>query len=338
MSEETGRMAEEDKFLGVRTTIEPPSEDVEQAKPEDFEVSVVDDRSKEDQRHAPLDKDGNLLKKQGQDLEEYGGKVKDRIGKLKREFHDERRAKEAAQAESNEAVSYSRAIQVENQRLLHLVRNSQAALTDQAKSRAASNLALAEDNFKKAHESGDSEEIAEAQKNLTNAQLGQAYAPNVSQKIIDNWQQQVRQQEQAAAQQTPYVPEVPKVDPDPKAVEWQENNQWFGEDTEMTSFAYGVHERLVNQEGIDPDSEEYYDLIDQRMGEVFPSRFSRGNNEQTIIVDTATTRKTSPVAAASRNSGTSPRKVTLTQTQVRLAKRLGLTPQQYAAQLMKERN
>ena len=127
MSEETGRMAEEDKFLGVRTTIEPPSEDVEQAKPEDFEVSVVDDRSKEDQRHAPLDKDGNLLKKQGQDLEEYGGKVKDRIGKLKREFHDERRAKEAAEAESNEAVSYSRAMQVENQRLLHLVRNSQAA-------------------------------------------------------------------------------------------------------------------------------------------------------------------------------------------------------------------
>ena len=326
MSEETGRMSEEDKFLGVKTKVEAPIENTGGSSKENVDIEVVDDRSEEDQRHAPLDKE----------LKQYGGKVRDRIGKLKKDFHTERRAKEAAQAESNEAVNYSRAIQVENQRLLQLVSNSQAALTDQAKSRAASHLALAEDNFKKAHESGDSTEIAEAQKNLTNAQLGQAYAPNVSQKIINNWQKQVKQQERAAAQQMPYVPEVPQIDPDPKAVEWQENNQWFGQDTEMTSFAYGVHERLVNQEGIDPDSEEYYDLIDRRMEEVFPSQFSRGNSES-IIVETATPRKTSPVAAASRNSGASSRKVILTETQVRLAKRLGLTPQQYAAQLMKER-
>ena len=326
MSEETGRTSEEDKFLGVKTTIEPPTEDTEVVD----EVEVVDDRPEEDQKYAPVDTGGK-------ELRSYGGKVQDRIGKLKKEYHDERRAKEQAERMSNEAVNYSSAMQVENQRLVKLVQDSQTALTSQAKSRASANMALAEDNFKKAHESGDAAEIAEAQKHLTNAQLAQAYAPNVSQKIIDNWKGEVLAQQRAMAQQQQYVPEQQEVQPDEKAVEWQSNNEWFGQDTEMTSFAYGVHERLVNEEGIDPDSKEYYDSIDQRMKQVFPAQFGRSGNQDTFVVDTATPRKTSPVAGASRNSGAAPRQVTLTRTQVKLAERLGLTPKQYAAQLIKER-
>ena len=103
----------------------------------------------------------------------------------------------------------------------------------------------------------------------------------------------------------------------------------------MTSFAYGVHERLVRTEGVDPDTDEYYQLIDQRMKEVFPTHFSGDSGG--VVVEAASRRKVNPVVApASRHSGAIPRKVTLTQTQVRLAKRLGLTPQQYAVQLMKE--
>jgi hypothetical protein len=109
----------------------------------------------------------------------------------------------------------------------------------------------------------------------------------------------------------------------------------------MTSFAYGVHEKLVGEDGVDPNTPEYYQLIDKRMREVFPNYFGTdesGSYEQ-VVVDSAPRRKASPVVApATRNSGSAPRKVTLTQTQVALAKRLGLTPQQYATQLIKERN
>ena len=107
----------------------------------------------------------------------------------------------------------------------------------------------------------------------------------------------------------------------------------------MTSFAYGVHERLVGEEGIDPDSDEYYKLIDNRMKEVFPTHFGSSSTQSNniVVVDAASRRRANPVVApASRNSGVAPRKVTLTSTQARLAKRLGLTYQQYAAQLMKE--
>ena len=214
-------------------------------------------------------------------------------------------------------------------------------MTEQAKHRAGAALAMAEENFKQAHESGDAEKIAKAQKDLTNAQLAQAYAPSVSQKIIDNWKRNVLAQDQAATDQAAqqHVPE-PVPEPDARAVSWQESNPWFGQDREMTSFAYGVHERLVGEEGVDPDSDEYYELIDNRMKEVFPAQFgsSPTHSDNSVVVDTAPRRKANPVVApASRNNGVPSRQqVTLTQTQVKLANRLGITPQQYAAQLLKE--
>ncbi len=270
-------------------------------------------------------------------LHNWENRAQKRIKKLKWEYHEERRAKEASDRLANEAVNYTQNLQVENQRLLKLVQDSQDALTEQSKSRASASLTIAQENFKRAHESGDSEQITVAQQQLTNAQLAQAYAPAVSQKIIDNWKQQVMAEDrQVANQQQQYVPEP--IQPDAKAMEWQDRNSWFGTDKEMTSFAYGVHERLVTDEGIDPESEQYYELIDSRMKEVFPTQF--GSNGQrtssTMVVDTAPPLKKSVVASASRNSGARPRTIRLTETQVKLAERLGITPQQYAAQVMKE--
>ena len=337
MSDEIGRMSDEDKFLGVRTTIEPPANVDTDADNDEVAIEVVDDRPVEDQRassEAPSDDDGSAS---DEEVAQLGSRAQKRIKKLKWEYHEERRAKEASDRLANEAVNYTQNLQVENQRLLKLIQDSQNALTEQSKSRAVASLTIAQENFKRAHESGDSEQIAAAQQQLTNAQLAQAYAPAVSQKIIDNWKQQVMAEDrQVASQQQQQVPEP--IQPDGKAMEWQERNPWFGTDKEMTSFAYGVHEKLVTDEGIDPESEQYYELIDSRMKEVFPTQF--GDNGQrtssTMVVDTAPPRKKSVVASASRNSGAKPRTVKLTETQVRLAKRLGLTPQQYAAQVMKE--
>ena len=338
MSEETGRMSEEDKFLGVRTTIEPPSDTTTSAQAEEVDVEVVDDRPDDDQRPSGQAEsaDGDIAT--DAEIARYGQRAQKRIKKLKWEYHEERRAKEASDRLANEAVNYTQNLQTENQRLLRLVQDSQKALTDHSKYGAEAALAIAEANFKKAHEGGDSDEIATAQKAFTNAQLAQASAPAVSERVVENWKQQVLSEQRQQAQQQPMAqPQTP--DADPAAVEWQQNNPWFGEDEEMTSLAYGVHERLVHKEGVDPESQEYYELIDQRMQEKFPEYFgtSGTGSSGSVVVESAPRRRTrSVVAPASRNNGVTPRKVTLTSTQVSLAKRLGLTPQQYATQLIKE--
>ena len=337
MSDETGRMSEEDKFLGVKTTIEPPAGADTSADDGEVKIEVVDDRPEEDQRASGAETPEDDGTATDQELSQLGNRAQKRIKKLKWEYHEERRAKESSDRLANEAVNYTQNLQVENQRLLKLVQDSQTALTQQSRDKADASLVIAQENFKRAHESGDSDQITLAQQHLTNAQLAQAYAPAVSQKIIDNWKQQVMaENQQIAAQQQQYIPEP--IQPDVKAMEWQERNQWFGVDKEMTSFAYGVHEKLVGDEGIDPESEQYYELIDSRMKEVFPTQFgsSSQRTNSTMVVDTAPPRRKTVVASASRNSGAKPRTVRLTETQVRLAKRLGLSPQQYAAQLMKE--
>ena len=333
MDDEISRMSAEDKFLGVKNT-------VDTTKQEELKVEVVDDRPEEDQRVPAaegLDDGGTAT---DEELSQLGNRAQKRIKKLKWEYHEERRAKESSEKLANEAVSYTQGLQTENQRLVQLVQDSQSALTDQAKHRASAALAMAEEAFKQAHDSGDSGQIAKTQKDLTNAQLAQAYAPSVSQKIIDNWKRNVLAQDQEWASQASqqYVPEAPP-EPDFRAVSWQEENDWFGQDREMTSFAYGVHERLVGEEGIDPDSDEYYRLIDNRMKEVFPTHFgsSSTHSNNVVVVDAASRRKASPVVApASRNNGAPSQRITLTSTQVKLAERLGITPQQYAAQLIKE--
>jgi len=334
MSEETGRMSEEDKFLGVKHTIGTPVDTPEVIQAEsvpEVEVEVVDDRPEGDR--GPFDGDDSE-----QDLDKYSKNVQHRIKKLRAQFHDERRSKETAERMSNEAVQYTQNLQTENQRLLKLVQDSQAALTEHSKYGADSALYVANENFKKAHESGDSEEIANAQRALTTAQMAQASAPQVSQKVIENWKQQVLTDQRQQMQRQPQM-EQEAPEPDPRAVEWQGENPWFGVDKEMTSFAYGVHEKLVRDQGIDPASDEYYELINKRMGEVFPSHISGDSMGQggSVVVETAPRRRAHPVvASAARNNGVMPRKVTLTSTQVSLADRLGLTPQQYAQQLIKE--
>jgi len=341
MSEETGRMSEEDKFLGVKTTIQPPEDASASAETEAVDVEVVDDRPEEDRRPAVSASESTSAEDDmatDAEIAGYGNRAQKRIKKLKWEFHEERRAKEAQERLANEAVNYTTTLQTENQRLLKLVQDSQAALNQHTKYGAEAALAIAEANFKSAHESGESDQIAAAQKALTNAQLAQASAPAISQNVIDNWKQGVMAEQRQAAQQQQQAP-LPEPSADPAAVDWQQNNPWFGDDKEMTSFAYGVHERLVRDEGVDPQTPEYYELIDKRMQEVFPAYFgtSDGGSGESVVVESATRRRTSPVVApATRNNGAAPRKVTLTSTQVALAKRLGLTPQQYATQLIKE--
>ncbi len=164
--------------------------------------------------------------------------------------------------------------------------------------------------------------------------MDQARASQLSQQFrVHSRCTQHRPQQRPLPQQQ-YVPQRPQVPaPDEDAVAWQAKNQWFGSDPEMTSFAYGIHEKLVRQENVDPKSEDYYTRIDKRMKEVFPDYFGMEKGQPPT-----TTSQSSVVAPATRNNSARPRKVQLTATQVSLAKRLGLTPKQYANQLIKDMN
>jgi len=341
VSDEIGRMSAEDRFLGVATTVDIPGKDSTPAEADGIDVDVIDDRPSEDQRHGEsssgaAESDDDMAT--DSEIESYGNRAFKRMKKLKWQFHEERRAKESHERLANEAVNYTGTLQVENQRLLRLVQDSQKALNEHSRYGAQMAVQSAQEKLKEAYESGDAEQIAKSQQAMTQMQLVEASSPNVSQRVTENWKQSVLSEERQQAQNQPVAP-PPAQQPETAAMEWQEENPWFGQDTEMTSFAYGVHERLVNEEGIDPESSAYYKSIDTRMRDVFPSYFGDNNESSSgsLVVETATRRRTSPVVApAMRNNGAAPRKVTLTSTQVTLANRLGLTPQQYAAQLIKE--
>tara|TARA_R110000737_G_scaffold146080_2_gene176106 strand:+ start:50 stop:1072 length:1023 start_codon:yes stop_codon:yes gene_type:complete len=338
MSEEIGRMSEEDKFLGVKTTISPPSDTATSAQVDEIDIEVVDDRPEEDRRPAAEVASSGEDVATDEEIANYGSRAQKRIKKLKWEFHEERREKEQSNRLASEAVNYTKNLQVENQRLLKLVQDSQSALTQHSKYGAEAAVAIAEANFKQAHESGESGQIVQTQKALTNAQLAQASAPAVSDRVVESWRQGVLAEERQRAQE-PQAVAPEQSSPSGAASEWQEKNPWFGADREMTSLAYGVHEMLVEERGIDPETQEYYELIDNRMREKFPEYFGLDDTGSStpVVVESATRRRASPVVApAMRNNGAVPRKVTLTSTQVALAKRLGLTPEIYAKQLIKE--
>ena len=327
MSNEIGRMSGEDRFFGVTNTVTEPEDAPVPVQEGDIEIEVVDDRPLADRVDDEEESAGSIEADAATDkeIESYGLKAFKRMKKLKYQFHQERRKKEESERLSAEAINHTQLLQTENQNLLKLVAESQQALTARSKHGADATLAIARDNLKKAHESGDVDELAAAQEYLTNAQLAQAAAPGVSQDVINNWKQQVSASQQQAAWQEQVTPQVPE--PDAMAVEWQESNPWFGVDKEMTSFAYGVHEKLISE------------LINKRMEEVFPAHF--GNNAAassgSVLVETASRRRPNPVVASvSRNNGPAPRKFVLTSSEVAVAKRIGVTPEQYARQKMKE--
>lgn len=318
----------EEKFLGVKSSVGIDRES-------NIEVEVIDDRPKEDRK--PPKKETSDNSEEISDLSENANK---RIKKLKYDYHEERRRKEEAERLRDEAVNYAKRAVTENERLSRLVGTGQEELIKQAKQKAEYAKQSAAQNYKKAYEDGDADAIAKAQQVLTEATLASQQAEYLPQQLANQVLQEEQKQQQNVQpqQQQPAVPKVPE--PDPQAVEWQKDNTWFGTDEEMTNFAYGVHAKLV-KENVDPTSKEYYDRVDQRMREVFPQEFDIEESYQEVA-EPEDTRKSQPtppnvVAPATRNNGARPNKVKLTATQVSLARKLGITPEQYAAELIKEK-
>ena len=286
-----------------------------------FEIEIVDDTPEEDQGKPRRAENTEPKIPSDDEVEKYSEGVQKRIKQLKFEFHEERRAKEEAARMQEEALRYAQQIKAENDRLKKTLDEGEATLIDQAKGRIDAQLDKAKAAYKAAYESGDPDALLAAQEQLTTIQ-NEKYR-------VDNYkpQQRVQQQAPQPTYQQPAA-QPPKVDQ--KALEWGKRNDWFEKDPEMTGYAYGLHEKLVKQ-GIDPRSDQYYDEIDKSIRRVFPDRFDDG-----LIEEEAPHRQHGSVVAAPSKTTKKPRTVRLTSTQASLAKRLGLTNEQYAAQLMKE--
>jgi hypothetical protein len=285
-----------------------------------FEIEVVDDTPEED-RGKPRRAEGADPKVPDDDeVQSYSEGVQKRIKQLKFEYHEERRAKEEAARLQEEALKYAQQVQHENQRLLKTLEEGEGVLVNQAKGRVAAELDKAKAAYKAAYETGDPDALIEAQERLTTLQ---------NEKVrYENYRPQPRQQQ---APQPQYQQPTPKPNrPSDRALQWAQRNDWFEKDSEMTGYAYGLHEKLVKS-GVAPDTEEYYNQIDNAVRRVFPDRF-----DDVSFEETAPQRQAGNVVAPAARSGKKPRKVQLTSTQVSLAKRLGLSNEQYAAQLMKD--
>lgn len=287
---------------------------------DDFEIEVEDDTPEEDRNKEPMPEE--IVKNlEDDELEEFS---KEKAKQLKKVWHDERRAKEAALREREEAVDLLRRFAEENKTLKKNLYTGEQAYVGTAKVAFEKELESAKREFKDAYDSGDSDRLTAAQEKLLDAKLKLQQVENYRPQYQEDAGQPEKNVVNTASNDgwsvTPVEDAAPKVDP--KAAAWQKRNPWFGENRVMTSMAFGLHEDLVG-EGVDPTSDEYYSRIDKEMRRRFPENFEGSERKKPGTV----------VASAKRS--TAPRKVTLTATQVSLAKRLGLTPEQYAKEMIK---
>ena len=295
-------------------------------KPEfDFEIEEEDDTPVEDRGKDQLP-DDIVEQLENDTLEDYSERVKQRMAQLKKVYHDERRAKESADREREEAIRFARSIAEENKKLKTTLSSGEEDYLKIMKDSHEKELALAKRDYREAYESGDTDKVVDAQARMNEAQ----YKFSSIQNLKPQYNTVQEPTDSVDFKQNTPQPKVPQ--PDAKARAWQNDNPWFGKYTEMTSLALGVHENLVRN-GDNPTSDEYYRSINSTMQKRFPEKFGDNSLEQ---VKPAQRKPSNVVAPATRS--TAPKKVRLTKTQIALAKKFKLTPEQYARELIKSEN
>jgi hypothetical protein len=290
-------------------------------KSEEYDIEVVDDTPLADRnRGEPLDTPPEEVTEE--ELDKYTDvKLKERLSKLGRGYHDERRAKEAAFREKDEALRLAQSIVEENRKLKGTLNTSQEALLEQAKRNLSAEVEEAKREYKNAYEAGDSDALVAAQDKLTSVKIKAERVNNFKPAPLQDNKSDVQTQQIAQANAV-----------DPRAADWQARNGWFGKDREMTGYALALHEKLVVEDGVDPKSDEYYRKLNGRIRQVFPERFA--SEESADAQTSQRSPKANVVAPATRS--TAPRKIVLNATQVQLAKRLGVPLELYARKVAEE--
>jgi hypothetical protein len=293
----------------------------------EFELEIEDDTPEEDRGRQPLPKE--VVEELEQDeLEDYSEKVKTRLKQMKKVWHDERREKERALREQQEALAMAQKALEENKALRNKLTEGEKSLVLTATSAAELEMEMAKRAYKEAYESGDSEKLVDAQAKLNTANYRlerlKGYRPPL-------------QPQPAPAINTVSAPQTPQLDR--KTAEWRSKNTWFGQDEEMTAMALGLHQKLEKQYGGGyVGTDEYWNTVDKTMRKRFSDYF--GEDEEAETTDRGgkpaqrtETKPATVVAPVSRS--TSAKRIVLKQSQLNIAKRLGLTPEQYAKEMMR---
>ena len=281
------------------------------------EVEIVDDTPEADRGRKPMETPPKDVT--DDELAKYDEGVQKRIKHFTKGYHEERRAKEAALREKDEAIRLAHAIVEENKKLKGSLSTNQTALLEQAKRNVANDLDEARRQFKTAYESGDSDALAAAQEAMTAAKM--------KADKINSFRPPALQEQETEVQMPAQRQESPRVDP--KLLAWQEQNTWFGPNRKLTAYALGLHEEIVS-EGFPAGSSDYYEKIDAEMRARFPDVFESGNPGDA----NPPSKRSNVVAPATRS--TAPRKVVLTKSQVEIAKRLGVPLELYARKVAEE--
>jgi len=280
------------------------------------EIEIVDDTPPADRNRKPMAEPPKEVT--DEELSKYDESVQSRIKHFSKGYHEERRAKERAEREREEAVRLAQKIVEENRQLKGSLHEGQTALMEQAKQVVANEMEKARTKFKTAYEAGDPEALAAAQEEMTAARIKSDRVDNFRPtpvQITENTVQTTQQPQQ--------------LDMEPELKSWTERNPWFGTKKGMTAYAVGLHDDVV-AEGYTAGSAKYYERIDAEMRQRFADEF-----ESADPVDAPTQRTKSNVVAPATRS-TAPKKVVLTKSQVDIAKRLGVPLELYAKQVIAE--
>lgn len=285
-----------------------------------YEIEIEDDTPEEDRGRQPMPRP-IVEELEKDELDAYDEKAKEKLKQMRKVWHDERRAKEAAYREQQEAVNLAQHLMAENKRIKSILSTGEKEYVTTVQNAANLELEMAKRAYKDAYDSGDSDAMVDAQQAMQSANI----------KIVQAQNFKIPLQEEESSVQQQYVPQQPQqVQPDPKLNAWQERNTWFGSDEEMTAAALGLHEKL-KRNGTIVGSDEYYATLDRTMRKRFPENFEEDEGDK----PKAETRSKPSTVVAPATRSTSSNKIKLKASQVQLAKKLGLTPEQYAQAVIK---
>jgi hypothetical protein len=289
------------------------------------EVEIEDDTPPEDRGREPMPKP--LVEELEKDeLDQYDETVKEKLKQMRKVWHDERRAKEEAYREQQEAVRLTQKLMEENKRIKTVLDTGGKEYAAILQNAANLEMEIAKRAYKEAYDSGDSDKLVEAQQalQLANYKMLQAQNFRVPSLQEDNF---VVQSQQDQSQAVP-------LSTNPKLAAWQKRNKWYGADEEMTAAALGLHNKLERNGEVEIGSDEYYAILDKTIRKRFPEYFEDAEEpESKAKAEPARTKPSTVVAPAVRSTASN--KIKLKSSQVALAKKLGLTPEQYALELRK---
>ena len=303
-----------------------PDETAEKNKPEanepEFQIEIEDDTPAQDRGRQPMPKP--LVDELEKDeLDKYDDEVKTKLKQMRKVWHDERREKESALREQQEAINVAQRLLQENKRIKTILTNGEKEYIATVQNAANMELEMAKRAYREAYDSGDTDQMIEAQQSLQNVNYKLIQIKNFKLPPLqeEEFEVQPRQEQQQS---------VPK--PDNKAEDWQTRNSWFGKNRGMTAYALGVHEDLKDS-GVPVGSDEYYGELDKTIHQRFPEVFQKKSNESTVRTETAKPKPSTVVAPVARS--TSPNKVKLKQSQLNTIKKLGITPEQYVKEFLR---